>query len=202
MNRRFWVPLGLLAITLLGVSCVRFTGPEDVRQDLSRQAGVKLKQDTGFTLTRSAVWIARHFVKEEDFTLKGVRRIEIGVYEVKKVDEERRMAAPLDLTRLEGWEPMVRVHEPGEDVMVLTKVKDDVVRGLLVVVAEPDEWVLVRIRGKLDRVLEQAIEMAFQDVERPDLYAKTRRERGLDTPTEEPATNEDVAAAPVTASLP
>jgi hypothetical protein len=45
---------------------------------------------------------------------------------------------------------------------------------------EPDEWVLVRIRGKLDRIIEDAIEMAFDEVDRPDLYAKTRRERGLE----------------------
>ena len=71
--------------------------------------------------------------------------------------------------------------------MVLFKAKDDVVRSLLIVVAEPDEWVLVRIRGKLDKVLEQAIEMAFEDVDRSDLYAKTRRERGLDPPVEQTA---------------
>ena len=156
MLRRFRVPLLLVSIALLGVSCVRFVGPEDIRHDLSDQAGVKLKQETGFTFTRSAVWLARHFVKEEDFTL-------------------------------EGWESIVRVHEPGEDVMVLFKAKDDVVRSLLIVVAEPDEWVLVRIRGKLDKVLEQAIEMAFEDVGRSDLYAKTRRERGLDPPVEQRA---------------
>lgn len=33
--------------------------------------------------------------------------------------------------------------------------------------------------------MEQAIEMAFKDVDRSDLYAKTRRERGLDPPVEE-----------------
>jgi hypothetical protein len=170
----------LVLISLLGISCVRFVGPQDIRHELSDQAGVKLKQETGFTFTRSAVWLARRFVKEDDFTLEGVRRVEIGVYEVKGFEDGRQSASPLDLTKLEGWVPIVRVRESGEDVMVLFKEKDDVVRELLVVVAESDEWVLVRIRGKLDRVLEQAIEMAFEDVDRPDLYAKTRRERGLD----------------------
>ena len=180
MIRCFRTPLWLVLISLLGISCVRFVGPEDIRHELSGQAGVKLKQETGFTFTRSAVWLARHFVKEDDFTLEGVRRVEIGVYEVKGFEDGRQSPSPLDLTKLEGWVPIVRVRESGEDVMVLFKEKDDVVRELLVVVAESDEWVLVRIRGKLDRVLEQAIEMAFEDVDRPDLYAKTRRERGLD----------------------
>ena len=60
--------------------------------------------------------------------------------------------------------PVVRVHEPGEDVMVLFKEKDDVVRALLVVVAESDEWVLVRIRGKLDQVMEQHPEIPFSRI--------------------------------------
>jgi hypothetical protein len=176
-----------MLIALLCVSCVRFVGPDDIRHDLSVQAGVNLKQETGFTFTRSAVWLARKFVKEDDFTLKGVRRVEIGVYEVKGLRKGQESPSPLDLTKLDGWVPIVRVHEPGEDVMVLFKEKDDVVKALLVVVAESDEWVLVRIRGKLDQVMEQAIEMAFNDVDRPDLYAKIRRERGLEPSVEDVA---------------
>lgn len=187
MFRCLRIPLWLALMALLSVSCVRFVGPDDIRHDLSIQAGVNLKQETGFTFTRSAVWLARKFVKDEEFTLEGVRRVEIGVYEVKGLKKGQESPSPLDLTKLEGWEPIVRVHEPGEDVMVLFKEKDDVVRALLVVVAESDEWVLVRIRGKLDQVMEQAIEMAFRDVDRSDLYAKTRRERGLDPPVEEVA---------------
>lgn len=195
-------PLWLASIALLGVSCVRFVGPDDIRHDLSVQAGVNLKQETGFTFTRSAVWLARKFVKEEDFTLEGVRRVEIGVYEVKGLKDGRQSPSPLDMTKLEGWVPIVRVHETGEDVMVLFKEKDDVVRALLVVVAEPDEWVLVRIRGKLDQVLEQAIEMAFQDVDRPDLYAKTRRERGLDPAVDDTEKPGDFEQTVTLSSLP
>jgi hypothetical protein len=202
MIRRCRIPLLLVSIALLGVSCVRFVGPEDIRYDLSDQAGVKLKQETGLTLTRSAVWLARNFVDEDDFTLEGVRRIEVGVYEVKGLKRGQQSPSPLDLTKLEGWVPIVRVSEPGEDVMVLIKEKDDVVRALLVVVAEQDEWVLVRIRGKLDRVLEQAMEMAFQDVDRPDLYAKTRRERGLDPADGETEAAEDGEETATLVSLP
>jgi hypothetical protein len=197
MIRKIRISLLLASTVLLGLSCVRFVGPEEIRHDLSDQAGVKLKQETGLTLTRSAVWLARKFVDQDDFTLEGVRRIEVGVYEVKGLKGRRESPSPLDLTRLEGWEPVVRVNEPGEDVIVLIKEKDEVVRALLVVVAEQDEWVLVRIRGKLNRVLEEAMEMAFKDADRPDLYAKTRRERGLDPPVDdvEPTeTGEETAA--------
>ena len=50
---------------------------------------------------------------------------------------------------------------------------------MLIVVAEEDEWVVVRMRGDLDRILEDAMRFAFDQAERPDLYEKTREERDL-----------------------
>ncbi len=175
----------LLISIFLAPSCIRFTGPEDVRRDLGDQAGVQLKQETGFTVTRSGMWLARKFVKDEDVPLEGVRRVEIGVYEVKGLRKGSEEPARLDLGHLKGWEPIVRVREDDEQVFVLIKQEEQLIRGLLVVVAEQDEWVLVRLRGKLNQVFERSMEMVFADMNRPDLYAMTRRERGLD-PEPEP----------------
>jgi len=168
------------AIGALATSCVRFIGPEDVRLDLSDQAGVKLRQATGLTLTRSGVWLARQFVDDDDVPLRGVRRVEIGVYEVKGLKRGLEVARPIDADYFRDWQSVVRVHEEDEDVMVFVREKDERIRALLVVVAEPDEWVLVRVRGHLDDLVEQVMQMAFEQVERPDLYAKTRCARGLD----------------------
>ena len=54
------------------------------------------------------------------------------------------------------------------------------IRHMVVVVAEEDEWVLVRLKGNLTRIIESAMEFAFDEMERPDLYTRTREERGLD----------------------
>ena len=178
MNRA--ATLGGMLTVLLATGCVRLVGPEDVRLELSEQAGVKLKQETGFTVTRSGIWLARQFVDDDEVPLRGVRRVEVGVYEVRGLkrglDEPRR----LDPAYFRDWTPIVRVNEDEEQLMVLVREKDESLRAMLVVVAEPEEWVLVRVYGKLDDLLEQAMSMAFEEVDRPDLYAKTRRERGLD----------------------
>jgi hypothetical protein len=175
----------MLCTLLMAVGCVRFLGPEDVRQDLSAQAGVKLKQETGVTVTRSGLWLARQFVDDEEVPLAGLRRVEVGVYEVRGLRRGVETPRRLDLRHLAGWDPMVRIQEPGEEVMVLTKQdKRDRIRSMLIVVAEDDEWVLVRLYGKLDGVIEQAMKMAFEDVDRPELYARTRHERGLTEPPE------------------
>lgn len=186
MRRSIRYLLPLMIPVALTLSCVRFVGPEDVRQELSSQAGVKLKQETGFTVTRSGIWLARKFVDDDEVSLKGIRRVEVGVYEVKGLRRGVDQPANLDLRHLDGWEPIVSIHEEGEDVMVLVKQQDEMIRAMLIVVAEEDEWVLVRVRGKLNRILEQAMKAAFDNVERPELYVRTREERGLDPdPTED-----------------
>ena len=179
--------LGCLLTALLSTGCVRLVGPEDVRLELSEQAGVKLKQETGFTVTRSGIWLARQFVDSEEVPLHGVRRVEVGVYEVRGLKSGLEEARRIDPGYFHEWTPIVRVNEDGEQLMVLVREKEESLRALLVVVAEPDEWVLVRVYGHLDDLLEQAMSMAFEEVDRPDLYARTRRERGLDAPAAAPA---------------
>ena len=49
----------------------------------------------------------------------------------------------------------------------------------LIVVAEDEEWVVVRMYGDLDRILEETMRFAFDQAERPDLYDRTREERDL-----------------------
>jgi hypothetical protein len=64
---------------------------------------------------------------------------------------------------------------------------------MLVVVMEQDEWVLVRIKGKLERVVEDAMRMAFDKAEHPELYEpavadyRKARPAATEQPTEEPS---------------
>jgi len=197
MRRRAW-PMLLLVPALMGVSCV-LHGPRDLRHELSHSAGVKLQQEFGITLGRMSMWLARTGLRiagEEEISLKGVRRFQVGVYQVTDLRRGRDERARLTLSDMPlGWEPIVRVHEDGEDVFVMTRLEDEKIRGMLVVVAEDDEWVLVRIRGNLDHVIESAMRMAFEESDRPDLYRRARRERGLD-PIEETLDEADEYSPP------
>jgi len=161
--------LALVCLLATSVSCIWFHGPENVRHDLASSAGVELDREVGITVGRFGLAIARMVTKEDEVPLKGVRKVEVGVYEVvgpsPGVSEPRRLEAP----EIPGYQQVVRVHEDDEDVFVLVKMEDDRVRRMLVIVAEPDEWVLVRIRGKLDEILEQAMTMAFEQADREEL---------------------------------
>jgi len=151
-------------------SCIRFHGPEDLRRDLARTAGVKLEREMGVTLTRTAVMLVRWATSEEDIPLRGVRRVEVGVYQVQGLRRGVEDRRSIDPPELPGWENIVRVREDDEEVFVLVREEEDEIRGMLIVVAEEDEWVLVRIRGKLQHTLESVMELAFDRAERPDLY--------------------------------
>ena len=72
--------------------------------------------------------------------------------------------------------------DEGEDVFVMTRLDDGEIRGMLVVVMERDEWVLVRIKGRLDHMVENTMLMAFEQADRPELFepavARYREEHG------------------------
>ena len=148
------VGLSLVIPALVSTGCVRLHGPEDIRRDLSRSAGVKLQRETGITVTRSGVWLARRILKwthadeEMPISLKGLRRVQVGVYEVEGL--RRGVEAPMRIDFREhfdeSWTPLVRVHDDDETVLVLTQAgkRPGQLRAMLVVVVEEDEWVLVQ----------------------------------------------------------
>jgi hypothetical protein len=61
---------------------------------------------------------------------------------------------------------------------------------MIVVVAESEEWVVVRLRGDLDRILEDTLRFAFDQADRPELYEKTREQRDLPPLTGVPEGND------------
>ena len=158
----------IVACVATCASCISFRGPEDLRRDLARSAGVEPDRETGITIGRLGMIIARMATDDDDISLRGVRKVEVGVYEVvgdRRGTGERR---PLELP---GWETVVRVRDEGDDVFVLIEPREGQIRRLLVIVADEDEWVLVRVRGRLNGFLEHAMRMAFHEADRPELYA-------------------------------
>jgi len=172
-----------VVFALLGAGCVTLHGPEEIRRDLSAEVGVKLDHEFSITVNRGGMWMARTGMKwagEDEVDLRGVHHVDVGIYRVAGLRKGFEAPRAIHPDYFEGWGTLARVQEEGENVLVLTKEKRGGIRGLLVVVAEADEWVIVQVKGKLDSILEQALAEAFDEVDRPDLYEKTREERGLE----------------------
>jgi hypothetical protein len=75
-----WAMIGLCVATC--ASCIGFHGPEDLRRDLVQATGVELERETGVSVGRMGVMLVRWFTSEEEIPLKGVRKVQVGVYEV------------------------------------------------------------------------------------------------------------------------
>ena len=160
----------LLASFLLSTSgCMLLRGPGDIRHEVQYMTGLDLDRQFGIQTGRFSMWMARRVMKwsgEDEIPLRGVRGVEVGVYEV---DGPRRGYEPAD-TRpslcgagFQGWEPVVRVCEGDEHMLMFVRQKKDQLRGLLVVVQERDELVIVRARGRLDRLIHDAMRIAREE---------------------------------------
>jgi len=168
----------VIILSILGgtVSCM-FRGPSDVRREIADATGARYEREFGLTLGRISMSIARwgmrvaekHSEEEIPVSLKGVRKVQIGVYQVKRgswnEDHER-----FDPSSLGEWVPIVKVQEDGEDVHVLFRMQEGRTRAMLVLVSDSDELVIVRIKGKLDGILRDTMRYALQEAEREELY--------------------------------
>ena len=93
--------------------------------------------------------------------LKGLSRVQVGVYKADigsmgELQMPRRLQSLLD----DGWESAVRVRDDNEAVWVLYRPDGDRVREVFVVVLNSNELVLVKAKGKLDRLVAAALHEA------------------------------------------
>ncbi len=143
-------------------------GPSDVRQDVVTMTGLELDREVGFRLGRFGMFLVRKGLKmaeEEQVSLRGVRKVEVGVYEVVGAGERSR--GRLCRAEFGGWEPVVRVCDPDENVLMFARERDGSIRGLLIVVQDTEEVVIVRARGRMDEAVASVLELAGDGAEAP-----------------------------------
>lgn len=185
-----------LALALAAGGCIMpFNGPAGARRDVQRITGREYDCTFAVTVGRSGLALVRWATKDsgdEEFPLKGLRKVEVGVYEVRDTAGGVPEGAELTAAPWIGWTPIVEMHpEDRENVLVLAETRSDgSTRRLLFVVESDDELVIVRLKGRLDRFIEEAIRFAFQEADRPDLIAPSLEEyrRGSGTGGEAPRT--------------
>jgi hypothetical protein len=93
--------------------------------------------------------------------MRGLSRVQVGVYDVD-VDSMPDLQMPRRLQSLldDGWETAVRVRDHNEAVWLLYRPDGDRVREIFVVVLTEDELVLVKAKGKLEKLVAAALSEA------------------------------------------
>jgi hypothetical protein len=169
MFKRGAVVLLALAGVVLSTGCV-FRGPSGIKDQVERSSGKTYNREFGITVGRTSLGIARMAMRfgDEDeavHLLKGVNKVQVGIYEVVD-DGDGRPARASDFGL---YDPLVQVREDGETVLVLARADEETIRRLLVVVDSDDELVIVRLRGDLEAIIEDAIRLGLSEGGRDEL---------------------------------
>ena len=154
------------ALLPLAGGCVWTPELSAVKRDIARQIpGASFDRQVSFALGPGGMALARavvSFVPDEHDArrlLKDVSRVEVSVYEIHADDDDRRVATPSSIEEMlaDGWEMAARVRQEGEAVWVLYRVEGESVRELFVVSLDRDELVLVKVKGRLERLIARAL---------------------------------------------
>ena len=161
------VTMAIVLISLLFAAGCWFRGPGDVRKEVAQRTDLELDKQFSFQAGRPTLWLARQGLKiageADNIPLQGVRRVEVGIYEVRGPKHHTASydrANSLCGARFGDWELLVRVCEPDGHVLMFTKIVKESIRGVLVVVQDEEEVVIVRAKGKLEKLLHRVMEMA------------------------------------------
>lgn len=176
----------IVIVALLASTGCWFHGPGDIRREVSRSTGTEYSTEIGLTLGRTSMAVARfglNFADEADeIPLKGIRKVQVGIYHPVDDFGTGEGTGRVTAEAFRDWEPVVRMHDGGETVLVMVRERNARIRGMLVIVDDRDELVVVRMKGRLDRILREAMKMGFEQADRPDLLepALEHAERDLE----------------------
>lgn len=158
----------LLAIPLLLGGCFRARSLERIAEEIAWQyPDSDFERDFSVSLGAISLGLVRFgagFVEEGREAreyITGVNRVQIAVYKVNHLGPLEEAEMPSGLSELindDDWELMVKTSEPDERVWILYREDGDVVTDLHMTVLSDDELVLLRVSGRINDILDKAIE--------------------------------------------
>lgn len=171
MTNRGAVVFPVLVAVALSAGCV-LRGPSGIKDQVEVSSGKTYQREFGMTVGRTGLGIARWAMRigDEDEAvrvLRGVNKVQVGVYEL--VDGGNGTGRPARASDFGPYDPIVQVREDDETVLVLARQDEETIRRLLVVVDSDDELVIVRLRGDLERIIEDAIRLGLSEGGREEL---------------------------------
>ncbi|MCR4439133.1 MAG: DUF4252 domain-containing protein [bacterium] len=158
---------------LLLVAAIAVAGCADVdrnfrhvRDTVLRASGAKeVKTVFQLSLGPGSMWLTGAVANvaahgdEAAALLLDIRSVQVGLYQLRECGEQAGMipkSVERSLTR-RGYEPIVKVKGRKEATMVLAHLRKERIDALFVIAADGEELVLVEVRGRLERVLEEAV---------------------------------------------
>jgi hypothetical protein len=178
MRRRAVLFPFLLLLSGLFTGC--FLGApslQQVRWELQRRfPEARFERQESFHLGRISMGLIRGIVRMVPGEVEGrdivssLRRIEVATYRVSSLPDLDRIQGETrfaDQLARDGWSMAVRTQEAGSRAWIFLRSDEaGALRNLFVVALEEDELTMVRIDGRLDQALAEAIALAPKDAVR------------------------------------
>jgi len=144
-------------------ACVTYRGPRGIESAIEEQMGVDLERDFGLKLGWTTTKLAGSFVGGDDaddaLAFKDLTGLGVAVFRVPKGASS---PAHIDPARLLAghFETVLNVRDSDGQVLLLAKPQRGTIKELVFVSCDEEEVVIARLRGDLDRLLEQALQAA------------------------------------------
>lgn len=145
----------LLLLTACGISGNRPNDPGYANLDLPgwTEADRVLSISIGPSILRMARWaVDEGEDPEAEAILKNVRAIRVAIYELEGNNTRllKRAAATSKNLKEQGWEVLVKVNEDTEQTLVLSKIVDQRMTGIVVLSIDEGGMVFVNLMGSID----------------------------------------------------
>jgi hypothetical protein len=155
----------LVLVALAAPGCFQSRELSGIRRDLEKQLpGAEFDKNVELSLGPLVLSLARVVTniipgaREARPYLKDVSRVQVGVYDARVESlSDLRMPKRLQSLLDDGWETAVRVRDDHEAVWILYRPDGERVKEIFVVVLDDHELVLVKARGRLERLIALAM---------------------------------------------
>ncbi len=174
MNRaaRITAMLWVAAALPFTGGCVWTPELSDIKKDIARQIpGATFEHEMSFAIGPGGLALARAActfvppIHDARAWLKDVSRVEVAMYDVVDSELPKSLKTPERIEEMlaDGWEMAARAREKDEAVWVLYRLDGESVREVFVVALDRHELVLVKVKGRLERVIARALDEIGDD---------------------------------------
>lgn len=147
--------------------CLYAPDLDDIRVEIERQLpGASFDREFAISLGPGSLGLAKMIVRfipdghEARRYLRDVSHVKLAVYNADGIPPDAKLEVPSQMAELledQGWQLAARVNDHDENVWMLCRVENDEIHELFLVVLSDDELVMVRARGRLDRLAQEAM---------------------------------------------
>lgn len=167
-KQTLWMIVSLAVLALFLNGCIWAPELEDLRREIEREVpGARFESEFKLTLGPTSLGFARMVTslvpdaREANEYLTTIRRVTLAVYRTESLPSASELRLPRRVRqrmKRDGWEIAVKAREQDGMAWILYREHRNTVRDLYVIALDRNELVLVRVEGRLDRLLQKALQ--------------------------------------------